>query len=284
MFMRAAAKNWFYLLIFIVVLAAPPFAHSYVLQGPHLLELIVEALSGKPALRVEQQVTIQNETADHQPLVLNETLGYQFPDRLRLDENNPSASRIHLVAGNRVIDIVNGQRATASDPLDRYAEILLYHSRQLLHKTLLYSGVDVEKTSFGRFEDSVFYVIGAQFPDESVSQLWVEKDSFLPMRWLIVSPNPPNEILEFRFRLWRKDEDYAYPMQIECYRDQRLIRTIQVREIHSAVQFPVDYFDVSHLMALYPQMSTQTPITQPAPEVDEVQRTIESFQKKFNDQ
>jgi hypothetical protein len=168
--------------------------------------------------------------------------------------------------------------------LDFYKDLLLYHSRPLLYKQLLIHGVDVEKISLGRFEDQVVFVLGAQYPDESVAQVWVDKESFLPVRWLDISSSDPDDRIDVVYRRWQRRGDLWYPLKVEILRGQRLIRRIEVMEISVNPSLPAELFDIARLMQTYPLVPATEPAlpsgTAPA---DEVKRTIEEFQKKFDE-
>jgi outer membrane lipoprotein-sorting protein len=260
-------------------------AGGNVLTGPHILELMVQALSNAQSLRVEQTVVVEDKAVADHPLELTETLSYAFPDRYRSDTRYKETDRIHVVAQGQALTVIDGRRTSdATGRFDRYKDLLLYRSRSMLHKILLSHGVDVGKTSLGRSDDRIVYVIGAQYPDMSSSQVWVDKERFLPMRWLQVSPTDPNDQLEFVYSDWQKKGDLWYPLQIETIHNQILIRRIRVTQIQVNVSLAPDLFDLPRLMDTYPQDAPAG--TSPPPDSDasqEVQQTIEEFRKKFGE-
>ena len=256
--------------------------HSHVLEGPHVLELMTRNLAGAKTLRVDQQVTLIDSATPEQELVIRETLSYFFPDRFRSDTRNAQIERIFVQSGRETITIVDGYRT--DDPesrFDRYKDLLLYRSRYALHKMLLSSNVDTGTTSLGIFEGRVVYVIGADYPDESVSQVWVDKESLLPVRWINVSSDEPDERIEFLYRDWQKKDNLWYPARVETQHQGRLIRRIDAIGLAVDADLHGDLFDIAQLMRNFPsEESVATPAV-PESGVDEVQRAIEQFQQKF---
>jgi outer membrane lipoprotein-sorting protein len=246
---------------------------------------MVKALSSAQTLRVEQTVVVEEATIANQPLELIETLSYAFNDRFRSETRFKNTERIHVVSYDRTLTIIDGRRIVdATGRFDQYKDLLLYRSRPALQKALLSHGVDVGKTSLGRYEDRIVYVIGAQFPDMSVSQVWVDKDSFLPLRWLHVPIRSPNDRLEFVYNEWQKKGDLWYPMQVETWHDKKRIRRVRVQQLRVDVTLSPELFDISQMVIAYPQEESTGAL--PGLESDpsqEVQRTIEAFQKKFGD-
>ncbi|MBI5064310.1 MAG: hypothetical protein HZB87_12810 [Desulfatitalea sp.] len=271
--------------LLICLALAPLPAAGDVLSGPHILELMVKALSSAQTLRVEQTVVVEEATIADHPLELIETLSYAFNDRFRSDTRFKNTERIHVVAQDRTLTVIDGRRIVdATGRFDQYKDLLLYRARPALLKVLLSHGVDVGKTSLGRDEDRIVYIIGAQFPDMSVSQVWVDKDSFLPMRWLHVSSRDPNDRLIFVYSDWQKKGELWYPMQVETLHGKKLIRRIRVHQIQVNAPLSPELFNIPQMMIAYPQEeSTGTLPGLDSDPSQEVQRTIEAFQKKFSD-
>jgi hypothetical protein len=276
--MTNASKRhrWLLALVAGFFLAAPPAASGQILQGPHVLELTVRALSGAKTLRIEQEVTVAGGDDAGDPLTLSETLHYVFPARFRSEARHPDSHRIHVAAHGGSLTIVDGHRV--ADPpghVDRYKDLLFHRSRHPLHKMLLLDGVDVENTSLGRFEDLVVFVLGAQYPDKSISQVWVDRERFLPVRWLHIPASGPDDRLEFVYRDWGKESGQWYPMQVAVYHRHRLIRRIDVKALQADVDVPDDLFDLSGLISRYPPAPPGESADLPMADVDEVQRVIE---------
>lgn len=273
-------------LIGAVGLVLAPSVQAYVLEGPHVLELMTRKKSPPQTLLVEQQVIIEDSALSDQPITLEETLRYSFPDTFRADTQHELTHRILVVARNQALVVVDGQIVSNQQGrFDHYKDVLLYRSRQLLHQALIAQHVDVGQTSLGRWDDHIVVVIGAQYPDESASQLWVDKELFLPLRWIIVTADTSEEQeanrLEFIYRDWRKINKVWYPMQIETTLNQKRIRMVRVKTVKKDVVLDADLLNISNLMTLYEPAEPEEPQPQTETELDEVERTIEDFRKKF---
>ena len=261
-----------------------PSADAYVLEGPHVLDLMVKRLSGAKTLRVMQNVEIQDEDIARQPITLSETLSYIYPDRFRSDAWYQGTNRIFIASHDQFMTIID-ERVTSSKEgrFDRYKDPLLHQTRFTILKSLLASGIDVGITTLGKTEEYTAFVVGAQYPDDSVSQLWVDKEHFLPMRLIFVEKGDGDktERLEFVYRNWQPFEKIWYPMLIETYHNDVLVRRTRARSVMVDNDFSPQLLDISYLSGLYGNPSPDRKPAQPA-EGDDVQRAIDDFRKKFD--
>jgi outer membrane lipoprotein-sorting protein len=265
--------------------AAP--VNGYVLKGPHVLDMMVRKLAGAQTLQVDQQVVILDAAISDQPIELTETLNYVFPDRFRSEIKHENSHRIQVLSQGQALtivdDIITGEH---EGRFDRYKDLLLYNSRQLLQKVLYTHGVDVGTTSLGRMDDRIVYVIGADYPNASTSQVWVDKERFVPLRWInVIAPADAStepERFEFIYRNWQNLDGVWYPMLIETYHNRLLVRRIQVAKVQANTAIAGELLNIAHLMTIY-KKEAAPPTSDEAPqsEVDEVERTIEDFKKKF---
>ncbi|MGB8426051.1 MAG: hypothetical protein WCD88_09730, partial [Desulfobacterales bacterium] len=144
-------------------------------------------------------------------------------------------------------------------------------------------GVAAEVSSLGRFQGRVGYVLGAQYPDETVPQLWLDKESFRPMRWLLkpAAAANPGQALEVRYEDWRKTASIWYPEKIEFYQGDRLLRRMQVQRTRVNPELADRLFDVAYLKSMFPR-ATDAPADQgEAGDKNDIQRTIERFRRLF---
>lgn len=280
--------KWLFLLAGLTLAGWISPAGAYVLEGPHVLELMVKALKGPETLHVRQQVVIEDPMVSPMPVTLAENLYYNYPDQFRSETLHNNTQRILVMAAGQVLTVVdNTIDSDHEGRFDRYKDPLLYLTRELMHKSLASQGIDVGTTSLGRWDDQLVYIIGAQYPDDSVSQVWVDKERFLPLRWINIFPGQSSseqpERLEFIYRNWQKRGGIWYPHQIETYHNQQRVRMSTVLEVRSNVTLQAEKFNIAHLMTIYksaefsPQDKEQIGQTQ----MDEVERTIDSFKKKF---
>jgi hypothetical protein len=186
------------------------------------------------------------------------------------------------MSGGRVLRAVNGVLQEGSPPrYARYADILMVKPRSALADHLRAMGVDVDVSSLGRLEDHYGYVVGARFPDENAAQLWVAKDTFLPMRLLL----PPAAMssgegpVEIRYRNWTFVDGLAYPMHIVLWQNHQIKEEIRVDRLQVNPVLSGDLFDFA---ALRQAWSRPAPVfNDPAPSLPEadVPRVTESEKK-----
>ena len=126
-------------------------------------------------------------------------------------------------------------------------------------------------------------MLGAQYPDETVPQLWLDKETFRPMRWLLKPASAGNlsEALEVRYGDWRKVSSIWYPERIEFYLGDRLLRRMQVQRTRVNPKFSNRLFDVAYLKSIYPYAAVPPPAQGESGGKNDIQRTIDRFRKLF---
>ena len=236
----------------LLVVIIPVTAGAYVLMGEHVLDLMVQALGKADTLEVTQTLTVY-AAATATPLptsALQETVRIRFPYDFRADASGDGYQRQMLISGGTALMAVNG--VLQSVPLPRYArynEILMVKPRPALADHLRMMGVDVTISSLGRLEDRYCYVVGARFPDETVAQLWVDKDTFHPLRLML----PPAAMstgegpVEIRYRNWTFTEGVAHPMHVVMRQNHQIMQEIRVDRLQVNPVFTSDLFDVTAL-------------------------------------
>ncbi len=310
-----------YLVAVLVVFTAPVYA--YVLQGSHVLDLMIENIGKAKSLFVSQkiifyrsgfvddsdQVAPGNElkqssdavdipggslrALDHyademaevpETMEMEGSLRYIFSQAFRSDTRSNDSERIFIFSDGKTLTLIDGNRVPgATNRFDLYKDLLLYHSREELVGRLSELGVDVSISSLGRFEGKIAFVIGAEYPDESVSQVWIDQDTFLPFRWIIKGADPVGEsdTLEIRYQIWWKIGKIRYPSRIEFYQDGNLVRVNQAINFEENATFSEELFDIDYLKTVFPRSSTQPIVPGEPEEPSEVEKTIEEFRRIF---
>lgn len=258
-------------------------ADAYVLQGPHLLELMIQNLGKSKRLLISQKLFLYDNNRQG-GLEFDETLKYIFPETFRSDIISENVQRIHVLSKGEALTVIDGKAVAASETIyGRYKDIFLYNSRVLLEEKLFLHGVDVNVSSLGRFQGQPVYVVGAHYPDETVPQIWLTKDTFRPLRWIITGKTAENreDTLEVRYLDWQPLNKMWYPMRVEFYRDDILVREIKVQNIETKPIFPEDIFDIDHLKSIYLPDASKRSEQGAEKDLNEVQKTIEEFKKIY---
>ena len=267
-----------------VLLMVATSAGAYILRGPHLLDLMVQHIGRPHSLLVVQRVVYHDSRLETGAVEARETVRYVFPGTFRSDSRSPNAERIHVKTPGDSLVVVDGRIGVSDEyPFDRYQDILLYRSRRLLEDHLARLGVDIDATGFERFEDGIVLVLGTEKPDARVNQVWFDKETFRPVRWMMPGHDAEgNEcVCDIRYGDWRQVNSAWYPMHIRFYQDDRLVREIGVEQMKVDPEFSKELFDVARLRNEYRTEAVETEKERVSDELNEVQETIDEFRKKF---
>lgn len=262
--------------------AVPHRAGAYVLEGPHILTLTAKALGKIASLQASQKLLIYPQAPETAPTVFDEIAIYVMPERFRSDIVSDRIQRTHLVFADSSLTVIDGRTAVGQDPFDLYQRLLRSRTRKRLMRTLNRLGVETAISSLGRVEERVVFVLGARYPDESVSQLAIDKETFLPVRLLLVEKNAeaPGRRLEMVYENWRKVQNGWFPFQVRFSVNGRPAREIRVTDLRNNPAIPSALMDLEALKASVTS-STDTPIGNKQEAVEAVQQAMQDFQKKF---
>ena len=269
-------------------LLAPAFdAHAYVLAPEQIFTLMARALGKDKSLSVTGRVVLYPEKKGEKTELAARAL-YSFPDSFREELGKNQV----FVAGPMGAAKIKGNDLASEmeGPMDYYKDLLLIRKPGALLQKLSLRGVDVSTVSLGRYKGQVAFVIGAFAPDETVPQVWVDKETFLPMRW-IVSPAPPGSStggLEVLYTDWKTigsgKKTSKYPMRISVLKGGKLISERLAKDcvVNPAVT-PAD-FTVGVLRKKAQAGQLQSDVKTPSsPEMDQVRKTIQNFRKLYGD-
>ena len=183
-----------YLVVIFVVFVTPIYA--YVLQGPHVFDLMITNLGKAKSLFVSHKIIFYRsgfvDDSEQQPLdskskqssdaddaagglrltrghyademaEVPETmeqegsLRYIFSKAFRSDARSYDSERIFIFSDGKTLTLIDGNSVpTAANRFDLYKDILFYHSREALVDRLVRLGVDVTISSLGRFEEKIW--------------------------------------------------------------------------------------------------------------------------------
>jgi hypothetical protein len=322
--MNVDSKKCLFFLYFsaILVIFLTPI-HAYVLQGPHILDLMINNLGKAKSLFVSQKVifyrysigddaeklssgsesqnfpdSVDTTRDPHltrgrftdemealpETIEMEGSLRYIFSQAFRSDARTNDSERVFIFADGKTLTLIDGNIVPeAENRFDLYKDIILYNVREELVDKLLQLGIDVSLSSLGRFEGEIAFVIGAEYPDESVSQIWIDQDTFLPLRWIIkgVHSADQSDILEIRYLTWWKVGKLRYPSRIEFYQDGRLVRVNQAINFKENATFSEELFDIDYLKTVFTQAPVQPIVPGEPEEPSEVEKTIEDFRRIF---
>ena len=260
------------------LLSLPATAGAYVLPGPHLIELMTRALGRAPAVRIDQQVTVYAPGQTAPLCEATETLYFNFHGDFRSDLRSGGSRRIHVTAGDRVLTVIDGRAAADRETLfERYKDLFMYRARVLVQDRLAGLGVDVNTSSLGRLSDQIVFVLGAHYPDMSASQVWIDREHFRPVRWLVSTAS--GDLLDIRYLQWQKTGRFWYPSRMLFYRKDTLVREHRVTAVKVLKTVPKGLFNLRRLVQKH-LAPADSPAGTPALPGD-LERAVEYFNQVF---
>ena len=295
----------------IIVLATAVCVGAFVLPAPHVLDLMIENLGSARAMEISQKnilldltgpsspcgendVNCSESTTDSQqtaqmttpsgPVTIQEMVRYAFPQSFRSDIAAPPADRIHIYATGRSATVVDGTISSEPEsPFDFYKHLLLHRSRNAFRARLSERGVNTAITSLGRFDDRIAFVLGAVYPDNTAPQVWIDKETLRPVRWIVKGAGQSGDSPQFEIRYleWRRINQVWYPDQIEFVRNGTPVRLIQVEDIIVDPPLSRDIFNVDGLLARSQPAQSTSGSDSPKDDITEIQKTIEEFKRLF---
>ena len=286
LYMIAMKHRAFYLVCAFIVLGLAAASHSYVLPAKQILDFMIEQFGSARTFEVLQKTVIYDPGLEGGMRELEETLYYRYPDRFRGEVSLPGGEQVRVVGPEGAIFVINGKIiAEAENPFDHFKDLLLYREPDVLLKRLSQMDVNLDIVSLGRYKDRIAYVIGAKYPDESVPQIWIEKNTFRPIRYVVKGGGSKDAALEeIEYADYMPlGKDRWYPARILFFENGRLGRMYEVKTFRVNQELHDQLFDIAYLKTVYqPIVSTQpTPTVTPTSELDEVEKTIRDFRKTF---
>ena len=233
------------LAVIVSVASVSSHALAYVPVADHLLVLVASRLDD-PAPSVVRQVRIvTGPVAAQVPLQYREVVYIRFPGTFRSELTTEDGRRVLVErSGRRWTTEEAGLAEPAAEPIDLALRLLAHNRPEGLARVLAAQGVDLTVTSLGRFEGRLGFVLGARYPDESAPQVWFDRETLLPFRWLMLRPTAdgPPQRTEIRYFGWQKTGDLRYPQVMACYQDGQLVSEVRVEKIQSPAEIPDSLF------------------------------------------
>lgn len=231
--MRLLAKALVMLLIWVWLV---PAALAYVPRPAQLVDLMLANSGTATRLRVSQRLSVFPEQGE--PAVYTETLSFAFPDRFHAEIISGQEQRLLVVSGEAVVRVMAGVASDSEDRLDFYKDLILYRQRNLLLQRLERLGVNTALTSLARLDDQPVFVLGAVYPDAAAAQVWLDKQTFRPLRWIV------DASLQVNYLNWKLYQGLWYPQRVEIFRHGRLVVAAEADQVQVDGPLAPGLFDV----------------------------------------
>jgi hypothetical protein len=241
-FIRAA---WICLAVGFGVASLSSPSAAYVPVADHLLALVASRLDDPAPSVVRQVRTLPAPEPGQAARQFREIVYIRFPGAFRSELTTDDGRRVVVErSGLRWTSKTEGIAEPTPEPMDLAIRLLVHNRPEGLARVLAAAGIDLTVTSLGRFEGRLGFVLGARYPDESVPQVWFDRETLLPFRWLMLNPTAegPPQRTEIRYFAWQKTGDLRYPQVMACYQDERLVSEARVEGIQSPAEVPDTLF------------------------------------------
>ncbi|MCF8024315.1 MAG: outer membrane lipoprotein-sorting protein [Desulfobacteraceae bacterium] len=235
------------LVVFFSLLA--PAAGS-VLPAPFIIDRMIENLNLPKQMQVSQEVRIYPESGNLLSKTFEQKVYYRLPGAFRSEISTQHLERIHVFNQGASVTVADGKLDKQGLPWHLcYKDFFVFVSRRNMVDHFADLGINMHVSSLGRLDKKLVYVIGARYPEERRRQLWIGKETFFPVRWIVTpaknAGQPPGR--EIRYSGWRQSENTWYPEKIEFYENGETIQTMAVESIKIDPSLPGGLFDVDDL-------------------------------------
>lgn len=276
-----------------VIRGAPTEVDAYVVKGPHVIDLMVRNMGEAQTLEIDQTLFLHTQDYTQRVKTVRETVKYDIPLAFRSDISTARIKQIHLASQGDVCTMLDGKIVfddlqPPNNVFDLYKDVLLLRSGERLRRHLKKLGMDIAISSLGRFQNRIFYVVGAQYPDARPMQLWVDRETLRPWRWVLPGKNKDGveskfEIRYLEWKHWGQNSKtgFWHPMRVRFFWNDRLTREIVVNKVKPNPKFRKTVFDIAYLKSQYPQQHGGRMDLSGPSEIDEIKKTIQDFQRLY---
>lgn len=189
-----------------------------------------------------------------------ERLLFQSPGSSRREIDLPEGVRVEIRDGEKYMTKIAGQPDKAGKaPIDLlHDQVTTYppmddsRASERLLKDMRTLNINPEVVSFARFDGRVAYLIGSKPWEENKAQLWLDKDSLLVLRVVMVAPTAPGAKPDEKPR--KTDVRYLgwgsavggnwFPQTIEVWDGDRLVRRSITKNVERNISFDATLFTI----------------------------------------
>jgi hypothetical protein len=257
-------------------------ALGYVLPARQILGYMVDQFGAGRTLTVFQKTVLYSPDLQGGMRELDEILYYRYPGQFRSEVKRPELEKIQVVNVEGAVTVVDGRVVGETEGLfDHFKDLIFLKNTDLLGDKLIQLGVNLDIVSLGRFKDRIAYVIGARYPDETVPQLWLDKQDFSPIRF-ILNGEGQGLAKEIEYTEYRAlDKKSRYPARILFLENGTLVKMHVLEAFEVNPYLSDQLFDVAHLKTLYEPMEPTPETPSSSSELEEVRKGIRDFRKIF---
>ena len=175
--------------IFLVLLSlSATQALAYILPAPFLLQMLAEQRRDLKLRDISAQLEVERHGEDE---IFDERLYLKSPERMRLVDETENGRVYVEREGKRAVGTAERLKPMDGLATDLMARLLMPAGSSVddMAKRLLATvksvGIDTEIVSLARDNERVVYVIGAKPWEKDKPQLWLDKTSMMPVRFIL---------------------------------------------------------------------------------------------------
>jgi outer membrane lipoprotein-sorting protein len=232
------------------VLLTGDLARAYVLPADFIMRMLAER---RRRMNIKDlSIQLNTEISEHS-VEVEEHLYLKAPERMRRVRQDEETTIVEVQReGRHARGSEKALQRMKGPPSDPLAAMLMpagedvEQMQERLLRTIAALGIDTKTTWLGRFEDRVCYVIGAHNWKANANQLWIDKETFLPVRLVQVSGKEGKK--SRRELRWLEYGSAVtgdwFPRVLEVYVDGERIERAEVAKIELNKKVPETLFDL----------------------------------------
>ncbi|MBI5508855.1 MAG: hypothetical protein HY903_08890 [Deltaproteobacteria bacterium] len=222
-------------------------AAAYVLPADFVLRMLVEK---RRRLGIADITVTLSTEIDRKTSAVEERLYIKDPEKMRRVRTEDGGTKLVVIAADKAAAGPEG----ALKPLKAAPDILplllqpagedLEQTQSRLVATLHRFDIDTEVVSLGRLGNTVAYVIGAKPNEADKAQLWIDKESFVPLK--IITPQKKDAKIETTEVRWLEFGSAVtgdwFPRVIEVWKDGRRLERSEATKVEINKKIPDTLF------------------------------------------
>ena len=218
---------------------------AYVLSAEQMLGPFLKAYRDFHSVRIDMETTIYGDLYDEKRG--REQLLIKEGGLFRSERQFPQGDTVLVQDGRRAVTLgVETLRSGARRIETVFPTIFFQKSVVDLLNALAFLGVDIQTVGIDRIDRKIVFTIGRNLAEGPGSQLWIEKERRIPLRFVGVGiSGGETVVLRAEYLDYRQtNEDFWFPARIEYYSNDTLsavsiLRNISVNENLSETLFEI---------------------------------------------
>jgi|GEM_PF-5067928 len=238
-----------------LVLFLPVSALGYIPSAHFIIRMMLQRNQAIQDVTVEQTTAIFDDKSGYEGLQVREVLYLKFPDRYRLDTTLPNETKTTICSQGKMLTIVGNEVIShAPDEKITFKAFIINHSVDEVIQLLRSRNVNIERMGLGRFNGKIAYIIGANETETELPQLWIDKDRFLPLRFIAKEKKKESVTkVEVRYLNYRRIHGkFQYPSTVEFYNDNILTLRYQIEKVVVNNLVPDKLFNIKTILGNNP--------------------------------